>query len=634
MIRVLVLEDGVEFFDLLEVSLKDQGGFVFDRCGTIQEVVEKIGEVEFDALMCDEMDSMGASSIDLLRNIRNSGNELPIFVFVEKRGDALIDALNSGANGAFSKDTDMMALAPDVTSRLKDAVLHHRTKVIMERNTKVLRILNELIMITNRSEDPRVLMNEVLDQFLRSMDFSAGGIYMVGPNSRTARLVCHRNLPQGFIEEVNEANIDEEPYRRVFSTGQTMFIENYAKFAEERAKRYHITELCSIPLLSHTKVIGCVNVVSRTRTVFTKDEKMVFQAIGKELGSSIERLNIGAQLRAERQNLLDFMNNITDMHFVLDMKGNVISINSAVTRALGYEPEDLLNQSVLLVHVPDRREEAAWIVGEMIAKRLDVCRVPLITKDGTPLEVETRVNPGNWNGQEVIFGVTRDMTAQHRMEESIRAANKKLLLCSDISQHDIKNQVAILSGIIEIDLELTKDDAIRADLETMRKAVNKISDQLAFTKDYTRIGMNAPRWHDLEKTFRAASRQFQRDDAHVDMNPMPYEVLADPLLERVFYNLLDNSMRHGKQVRNILASARLEGSSLIVSVEDDGVGIPDKEKAAIFSQGVGRNTGYGLFFVKEALGLTNVGIEETGTHTRGARFEMTFPAGKFRAREW
>jgi PAS domain S-box-containing protein len=634
MIKVLVLADSIDFFGQLEEGLSSQGGFDFVRCGSSQAATELMAGGEFDALMCDEIDDVGASSIELLRNIRSAGNDIPVVIFAEKRGDALIDALNSGANGAFSKDADLLLLVPDVASRLKDAVIHHRTKVIMERNTKVLRILNELIMITNRSEDPRTLMNEVLDQFLRSMDFSAGGIYMVEPGSRTAKLICHRNLPQGFVEEVNEANIDEEPYKRVFSTGQTMFVENYSTFAEERAQKYHITELCSIPLLSHTKVIGCLNVVSRTRTVFTKDEKMVFQAIGKELGSAIERLSIGAQLRVERQNLLDFMNNITDMHFVLDMQGNVISINSAVTRMLGYEQAELLNRSVLLVHVPERREEAAWIVGEMIAQRLDVCRVPLITKEGAVLEVETRVNIGNWNGQEVIFGVTRDMTAQRKMEESIRSANKKLLLCSDINQHDIKNQVAILGGLIEMDSELSKDEVIKADLDAMRRALNKISDQLAFTRDYTRIGMNAPRWHDLEKTFRAASRQFHRDGMHIDMHPMPYEVLADPLLERVFYNLLDNSLRHGKQVQNIRASARMDEGGLIVSIEDDGIGVPGQDKEKIFGQGFGRSTGYGLFFAKEALGLTGIRIRETGEYTRGANFQLIFPSGKFRAREW
>jgi signal transduction histidine kinase len=250
------------------------------------------------------------------------------------------------------------------------------------------------------------------------------------------------------------------------------------------------------------------------------------------------------------------------------------------------------------------------------------------------IDVETKVSIGNWSGQEVIFGVSRDISASRRMEESIRSANKKLLLCSDINQHDIKNQLTILSGLIDMDKEVVKEEALKADLEAMKRAVDKIADQLAFTRDYTKIGMNAPRWHDLEKTFHTAARHFHRDDLRIDMRPMPYEVMADPLLERVFYNLLENSLRHGKTVRSIVVGGRLEGDALVLTIEDDGVGIADSEKAMIFTKGFGRNSGYGLFFVKEALGLTGVSIKEVGVYQKGARFEMVFPAGKYRAREW
>ena len=61
--------------------------------------------------------------------------------------------------------------------------------------------------------------------------------------------------------------------------------------------------------------------------------------------------------------------------------------------------------------------------------------------------------------------------------------------------------------------------------------------------------------------------------------------------------------------------------------EDDGTGIPAEEKERIFHRGVGKNTGLGLFLIREILGITGIGITETGEPGAGARFEMRVPRG-------
>jgi len=72
------------------------------------------------------------------------------------------------------------------------------------------------------------------------------------------------------------------------------------------------------------------------------------------------------------------------------------------------------------------------------------------------------------------------------------------------------------------------------------------------------------------------------------------------------------------------------GNELVIIIEDDGIGIPLDEKQKIFNKGFGKNTGYGLFLVREILNITNISIHETGRHGSGARFEITVPRGGFR----
>lgn len=102
------------------------------------------------------------------------------------------------------------------------------------------------------------------------------------------------------------------------------------------------------------------------------------------------------------------------------------------------------------------------------------------------------------------------------------------------------------------------------------------------------------------------------------------------MLEKVFFNLIDNSIRHGQKVTEIRISARHFDEGLLIALEDNGVGIPVDEKEKIFERGFGKNTGFGLFLVREILSLTGITIKEIGVPGSGARFEITVPKGAFR----
>ncbi|MEI7649730.1 MAG: PAS domain S-box protein, partial [Methanomicrobiales archaeon] len=91
-----------------------------------------------------------------------------------------------------------------------------------------------------------------------------------------------------------------------------------------------------------------------------------------------------------------------------------------VQKRLLYTPEELAGSDVLLLHVPERRDEALRNVQGMIAGTVDSCPVPVLAKDGTRIEVETKITRGFWNGSEVLIGVTRDITERKVAEEEIK----------------------------------------------------------------------------------------------------------------------------------------------------------------------------------------------------------------------
>lgn len=122
-------------------------------------------------------------------------------------------------------------------------------------------------------------------------------------------------------------------------------------------------------------------------------------------------------LEQTRMNYEIFFNTINDFLFVLDEMGNIIHTNSTVIDRLGYTREELYGNSVLMIHPPERRAEAGRIVGEMLKGETEFCPVPIVTKSGVQIPVETKVTQGFWDGKPVIFGVTKDISKVVLSEE-------------------------------------------------------------------------------------------------------------------------------------------------------------------------------------------------------------------------
>ena len=220
-----------------------------------------------------------------------------------------------------------------------------------------------------------------------------------------------------------------------------------------------------------------------------------------------------------------------------------------------------------------------------------------------------------------------------RAQEAYRKANEKLNLLTSITRHDIRNQLTVLQGFLELSARSAQDPpAAREFLQKGKKAVETIRHQIEFTKVYQDLGIQAPAWQDVEASARQAARELDLSRVSLDIRVLSgVEIFADPLLPRVFFNLFDNTLRYGgEKMGQITVASQDSGDSLVVVCEDDGKGIGPDEKERIFERGYGKNTGLGLFLVRQILGITGITIEETGTPDKGTRFEIRVPAGSWR----
>lgn len=232
----------------------------------------------------------------------------------------------------------------------------------------------------------------------------------------------------------------------------------------------------------------------------------------------------------------------------------------------------------------------------------------------------------NQDGEMELLLSLLDITEMKRSEIHLQQVNKKLNILGSFTRHDVLNQVTAAQGYLEL-LEMVSnlDEKQRDYLEKALRSVVNISEYMKFNRTYQELGSRAPTWQDVVQSVMDAHSHWTNVRIEIDPSLVGLNLYADPLINKVFYNLMDNSIRHGGDINRITVSLEKGEDSNSIIWEDDGVGIPDDMKERIFLQGVGKNTGLGLFLVREILAITNITITEEGMLGEGARFRIRVP---------
>lgn len=136
----------------------------------------------------------------------------------------------------------------------------------------------------------------------------------------------------------------------------------------------------------------------------------------------IKRSNVG---QIGQQNLQSLFDALQDMIFVFDETGRLLHANPMVGKRLGYTREELLNMNVGEFHPPERREEAQNVFSQIVAGRTSLCEIPLLTKDGAQIPVESVIAPGKWGNIGALFGVSRDLSERHRARRALHESESR-----------------------------------------------------------------------------------------------------------------------------------------------------------------------------------------------------------------
>ena len=270
-----------------------------------------------------------------------------------------------------------------------------------------------------------------------------------------------------------------------------------------------------------------------------------------------ESKRIGEALRESEEKFRDIFDYANDAIHVREITesgapGRFIDINEVACRMLGYTHEEMLMMEPLDIATKYHDPPLEKILNDLRTIGRARFETGHRRKDGTIVPVEVNSHVVNHLGKKIAIGVVRDITESKHNVDALKLANKKLNLLSSISRHDLINQLTPLMGYLAL---MERGGVAPSSESYFKKAMasaERISMMVQFTKEYENIGVNAPIWQDIGSLIENAIKEVQTNNVSI-VNEIAAgtEIYADPLIQKVFFNLIDNAMRHGEHISTI-----------------------------------------------------------------------------------
>jgi PAS domain S-box-containing protein len=337
-----------------------------------------------------------------------------------------------------------------------------------------------------------------------------------------------------------------------------------------------------------------------------------------------------------------------DMIFILDDQGRFVDINRAGVKALGYGHRDELTGKIALDELFATPNDCARLVKDLRSDGYVLnrqCR--LHAADGSDLYILVSATVREDDRGSVVSyeGIAKDITARLHMERQLQQADK-LASLGQISTglaHEINNPLGVMLGYTQL---LLRDNApgtqIYDDLKTIEKHARNcktvVEDLLKFARGTKTTKSSIDVNESLEEVISLLRHQFELDNIAVDTRldrSLPRLIADGEKLKQVFMNLLMNAKQAISGEGSIEVSTCLDssGDHVLVSISDDGCGIPASQIDKIFdpfftTKPVGEGTGLGLSVSYGIIQDHDGRIEVDSRPGKGSTFTLVLPVGE------
>lgn len=379
-----------------------------------------------------------------------------------------------------------------------------------------------------------------------------------------------------------------------------------------------------------------------------RSEKGEIATLASSLNTMAESLsNLVSQANKDKAELLTILTSMSEGVIATDTHQRILLVNDAAAKLLNFQTQpavgkqlwEVLRHEQILKSASEVLDaSAAAPASDQQANRKLLSIGPV---SGRHLDVTLCAFPSHGAVHGLVI-VAHDITQSFQYQE----LRKEFV--ANVS-HELRTPLTVIKGFVETLQDGAWRDEHKAPeyLNTIYRHANQltnlVSDLLELSK-LESLGLS-PRWAPVDLGFvvhkayelllPAAQRKNQTLSLNLDDHLPVIKGNAD-YIERAVSNLIDNATKYTPEGGKIEVSAKANGQYLVVSVSDNGIGIPRDDIPRIFERfyRVDRSrsremggTGLGLSIVKHVAQVHGGQIEVESTPAQGSTFRLKLPVG-------
>jgi PAS domain S-box-containing protein len=277
---------------------------------------------------------------------------------------------------------------------------------------------------------------------------------------------------------------------------------------------------------------------------------------------------------------------------LVDMAGRVAMVNAQTEHLFGYERNEILGQSIGEL-IPERfHGHHSGLLAALVASPRsgpmtvdhDLCAV---RKDGSEFPVDIRLNPIETGDGPMVLSAIIDISHRKEEEERIRLALKEKDILLNEIHHRVKNNLQIVCSLLGLQSARIADpitqDLLRGSQNRVR-SMALIHQTLYGSKDFARVDF--ARFIDtlLPVLTESYGVDADRISVRVDVEPvrLPIDVAVPCglIVNELIANAFKHAFRTGARGEIRVALTQLLGNEALLSVSDNGIGLPDDADTA------------------------------------------------------
>ena len=270
-----------------------------------------------------------------------------------------------------------------------------------------------------------------------------------------------------------------------------------------------------------------------------------------------------------------------DAIFLTDEAGRFVNVNKAACNSLGYSRDELLELNISEIDAEPTGQDEFLKVRNGLAEE-STFEVNQRKKDGTLLPVEVTGNFFEIGGRRLSLAIARDITERKQAEAQIKKSlYVKEVMLQEI-HHRVKNNLQVVASLLSMQARATSDQSAK---DVLTESMNRINTmalihfQLYGNSDLSEINMRAFVNTLLKQLLQCYMVRDTKITPIVNVADYPFPISIAVPVGLIINELLANVLKHAfvSRVKGAVEISIVvpENGKIILTVRDDGVGLPD-----------------------------------------------------------